>query len=170
MSVKDLEDLAARDPWPQRDLSNLLSEHEASRRDIDIDDAAIFQLDSAIKQQEIQRTKGDADVSESGGNLSLPFLLQLNITRFGTLTLVGIGIGIFAPLYRFAARLSAFYRARADAIRLQRTVYKQQATSFVRLSGILTPQIDFGKSQSQSDHLNEIARELPGTNRSRSDE
>jgi hypothetical protein len=43
-------------------------------------------------------------------------LIQTNITRFGTLVLLIFLVSILIPLYRYNARLAAFYRARADTL------------------------------------------------------
>lgn len=118
-------------------------------------------ISGRIVENEIQTEMGEEnnDTSQDYIGVSLPFLLQLNITRFGTLTLVGIGIGILVPLYRFSARLSTFYRAQADALRFRQTVEKR--VSFVRLASALTPRLDFGKSQVAVDHgLMELGRHM----------
>ena len=121
-------------------------------------DRALITLRSILQQEEIVPLIGKKSEDQiSSTNLSLPFLLQLNITRFGTITLVVIALGILAPLYRFSARLATFYQARADVLRLhQMPGYKQ--TGIVRLSPIFTPTFDFGKSQAIPDHLTELIR------------
>ena len=87
----------------------------------------------------------------------LQFLIQLNIVRFGTISLIAIAISILAPLYRFSVRLAAFYLAKADALRLHEIAY--QKTSFASLSSALTPPMEFGKSQSIPDYLTELLRD-----------
>src|SRR5271165_7042279 len=82
---------------------------------------------------EVAKEAGEEPTTEVSGNLTLPFLLQLNITRFGTITLASIAIGILVPLCRFSERLSAFYRARADALRLHQ-VAGYKALGIIRLS------------------------------------
>jgi hypothetical protein len=109
------------------------------------------------EQQEEAPFVGDTATQQTPLTLTLPFLLQLNITRFGTITLVVIGLSILAPLYRFSARLATFYRARADILILHQIPgYKQ--ISMTRLSPIFTPAFDFGKSQAMPDHLTELIR------------
>lgn len=67
------------------------------------------------------------------------------------------------PLYRFSERLSAFYRARSDALRLhQAGGYK--AVGIMQLSTMLTPNIDYGKSQNMPDNLVEMLRLVARTN------
>jgi hypothetical protein len=115
----------------------------------------LVRLSEALARQEIVSLIGDTESVKPPVTLSLPFLLQLNITRFGTITLVVIALGILAPLYRFSARLAIFYQARADVLRIHQTTgYKQ--TGIVRLSPIFTPTFDFGKSQAMPDHLTEL--------------
>jgi hypothetical protein len=114
-------------------------------------------LQQLSEQQEIAPLIGEPENHRPPVTLSLPFLLQLNITRFGTITLVVITLGILAPLYRFSARLATFYQARADILRLHQVPgYKQ--TGIVRLSPIFTPIFDFGKSQAMPDHISELIR------------
>jgi hypothetical protein len=114
-------------------------------------------LETRLERQEISAETGEPDTERSSSTLSLPFLLQLNITRFGTVTLVAIAIGILVPLYRFSARLAAFYQSRADILIMhQITGYKR--TGIEQLSSIFTPTFDFGKSQAMPDHLTELIR------------
>jgi hypothetical protein len=118
---------------------------------------ALQTLQDFVEQQEISPLIGETENKKTPITLTLPFLLQLNITRFGTITLVVIAIGILAPLYRFSARLATFYRARADILILhQMPGYKQ--IGIARLSPIFTPTFDFGKSQAIPDHLTELIR------------
>jgi hypothetical protein len=119
---------------------------------------AINTLQNYLDRQEIEPLIGhpeDQSDQKVPVTLSLPFLLQLNITRFGTISLVVITLGILAPLYRFSARLATFYQGRADMLRVhQLPGYKQ--TGIARLSPIFTPTFDFGKSQAMPDHLTEV--------------
>jgi hypothetical protein len=97
------------------------------------------------------------DSQELKGPSSLQFLIQLNIVRFGIISLIGIAIGVLAPLYRFSARLAAFYQAKADTLQLHEVAYKK--TSFANLSSALTPPMEFGKSQAIPDYLTELLRD-----------
>jgi hypothetical protein len=117
--------------------------------------SAKIKLQDLALQQETAPFVGEQ--SNSNQNSTLPFILQLNITRFGTITLVAILLGIIAPLYRFSVRLAAFYRSRADILRLHQIPgYKQPG--IVQLSPIFVPTFDFGKSQAVPDHLTELVR------------
>jgi hypothetical protein len=97
------------------------------------------------------------DSQELKGPSSLQFLIQLNIVRFGIISLIGIAIGVLAPLYRFSARFAAFYQAKADTLQLHEVAYKK--TSFANLSSALTPPMEFGKSQAIPDYLTELLRD-----------
>ena len=79
---------------------------------------AIQRLQKARNEVEINQLTGQKGETSAGiqGVNSLQFLIQLNIVRFGTISIIGIAIGILAPLYRFAARLAAFYQAKADTL------------------------------------------------------
>jgi hypothetical protein len=114
---------------------------------------AIQRLQKARNEVEINQLTGQKGETSAGiqGVNSLQFLIQLNIVRFGTISIIGIAIGILAPLYRFAARLAAFYQAKADTLRLHEIAYKH--TSFASLSSALTPPMEFGKSQPIPDYL-----------------
>jgi hypothetical protein len=157
--------------WKPKDMSQYVEDFAALQKKLGIESAAMARLQSQIYEHEITTEMGEQN-NEAAPNfigVSLPFLLQLNITRFGTLTLVGIGIGILVPLYRFSARLSTFYRALADALRFRQSIEKR--VSFVRLATALSPRLDFGKSQVAIDHsLVALARETSEqVNRKRGD-
>jgi hypothetical protein len=106
---------------------------------------------------QVQNTIYDAKVhAAASGNASGPTtqsadnsdlllrLIQTSITRFGVLAVIGFLVSILVSLYRYNIRLSAFYMARADILRLsggQTTV-----TDFAVLAAALTPQLEFGKA------------------------
>lgn len=143
--------------WEPKDLSSLVNQFDRLSHAVEIDAGALSRIAYEMHSAEIAKAAGEEPASESSGNLSLPFLLQLNITRFGTITLVSIAIAILVPLYRFSERLSAFYRARSDSLRLhQAGGYK--SVGIIRLSAMLTPNIDYGKSQTMPNHLVEMLR------------
>lgn len=125
---------------------------------VQVDGAAIQKLQKARNEAEIDQLTGQKDEVSAGikGVNSLQFLIQLNIVRFGTISLIGVAIGILASMYRFAARLAAFYQAKADTLRLHEIAYKH--TSFASLSSALTPPMEFGKSQSVPDYLTDLLR------------
>jgi hypothetical protein len=86
---------------------------------------------------------GSASQSADNNDLLLR-LIQTSITRFGVLTVIGFLVSILVSLYRYNIRLSAFYTARADLLRLsgeQTTV-----SDFAILAAALTPQLEFGKT------------------------
>jgi hypothetical protein len=157
LDAKSLEAFASKAEWFRRDLTSLLQKIDTLYHDLNIDAAAIDKLKTDIRTSEVYTKAGQTPPVEDTGSLSAKYLIQLNITRFGTITLVAIALGIFAPLYRYSARLSAFYSARADALQLyQGTSFVQ--VGFTRLSSSLTPNFDFAKSQTVPDHFMEMLR------------
>jgi hypothetical protein len=157
VKLDDLSKLADRQNlWEPKDLSSLVDQFDGVSHNVDIDSEALTRIAYDIKASEVAKAAGE-EPSGTSGTLSLPFLVQLNITRFGTITLASIAIGILVPLYRFSERLSAFYRARSDALRLHQAAgYK--TVGIIRLSTMLTPTIDYGKSQNMPDNLAELLR------------
>ena len=108
--------------WPKIDFTDTLTRLAPLVHDAEISDAAIDQILTKEKTQEVEGLIGQD--RQNASSVSLPFLVQLNITRFGTMSLVAIGIGLLSPLYRFSARLAVFYQARADAFRFHTVAYK----------------------------------------------
>ena len=96
--------------WEPHDLASLINQYDRLSHDIEVDNGGLSRIANEMRKFEISKAAGEESSSDSG-NLSFPFLLQLNITRFGTITLVSIAIAILAPLYRFSERLAAFYPA-----------------------------------------------------------
>ena len=78
----------------------------------------------------------------------VPSLVQVNVTRFVTLAIIFFGISLFTGLYRYYLRLSVFYQSRADALYL--LLVSGVSTDFTSIAKIMTPSIDFGKSQTMS--------------------
>jgi hypothetical protein len=151
LDVEQLKDLksqhwSTQDPSPlKRELDELFVKRNTYTN-------AYKQLQERLNQQKI-----DPLIGEKPPNLSLPFLFQLNINRFGTITLVVIALGILTPLYRFSARLATFYQLRADLFRVHEIAgYKRPG--IVQLSSIFTPTFDFGKSQAMPAHLTELIK------------
>jgi len=138
--------------WPAIDLGEVVVRLQPLSHDVGIVDTAINQIVNNERASEVQGLIGKND--QSNPNLSLPFLVQLNVTRFGTLTLVAIAIGLLSPLYRFSARLAAFHQGRADALRLHKVGYRD--VSIVNLVEALTPKFDFEKSSPSTDRLSEL--------------
>jgi hypothetical protein len=138
--------------WPTMDLGDVVARLQPLSHDVTLVDAALNQITSNERSGEVQALIGKND--QANPNLSLPFLVQLNVTRFGTLTLVAIAIGLLSPLYRFSARLAAFHQARADALRLHQVGYSD--VSIIGLVDALTPKFDFDKSSAAADRLSEL--------------
>jgi hypothetical protein len=158
ISVQQLAEMKLTD-WDTPKLNALLNEQNNLGHQLSMYRKALAKVQEKIEQQEIAPLIGEQQSEQQSNNptLSLPFLLQLNITRFGTITLVVIALGIIAPLYRFSARLAAFYRSRADILSLhQISGYKRIGID--QLSPIFTPTFDFGKSQAMPDNLTELIR------------
>lgn len=144
--------------WPKLDLETDLARLAPIVHDFDIADAAMNQIIANARAEEVQGLIGKHD-DKSNINLSPAFLVQLNITRFGTISLVAIGLGLLSPLYRFSARLAAFYQARADALRLHQVAYR--GVSILRLIAVLTPDFDFGKTKTTIAPLTDLTSILP---------
>jgi hypothetical protein len=140
-------------------INSLNAEYLSSMHTINVDNNAIERLKKIREEAEIGQLTGQPaeDSQELKGPSSLQFLIQLNIVRFGIISLIGIAIGVLAPLYRFSARLAAFYQAKADTLQLHEVAYKK--TSFANLSSALTPPMEFGKSQAIPDYLTELLRD-----------
>jgi len=105
VSASQLAAAAKAQAWAPLDFSPHLQPlvrlfHEAS-----LDDSAILMF--ADRQQPKVEVPTGASEAQSNSNLSLPFLVQLNITRYGTLSLVAIAIGL-QP--RFTVSAPAFPR------------------------------------------------------------
>jgi hypothetical protein len=143
--------------WSSSNPSTVYRDLDKLRHHSVIAHKSLKDLNDHLERQEISTETGEPDAEGTSSTLSLPFLLQLNITRFGTVTLVAIAIGILVSLYRFSARLAAFYQSRADILIMhQITGYKR--TGIEQLSSIFTPTFDFGKSQTIPDNLTELIR------------
>lgn len=113
------------------------------------------------KSFEIVSSLGEKEskISVSSGS-STSFLIQTNITRFGSLIIMIFVVGLLMSLYRYCMRLSAFYDARADALRLhdKKGFYIDQ---FKKAADAMTPTTDFGKQPSHpSQHAVELTKEL----------
>jgi hypothetical protein len=146
-------------PLSEESIKKMTDELLALNHKIQIDGMAADKLEKLKNETEVNQLTGQKDEQSTGVKEINPlqFLIQLNIVRFGTISLIGIAIGILAPLYRFSVRLAAFYQAKADALRLHEIAYKQ--TSFASLSSALTPPMEFGNSQSIPDYLTELLRD-----------
>ncbi|WP_282610403.1 hypothetical protein [Pelagibius sp. Alg239-R121] len=85
-------------------------------------------------------------------------LIQTNITRFGTLLVVFFFIAVLQPIFRYNARLAAYYNARADALLLVRA---SGGRDIEKLVSILTPTVTFDKDTgAPEDQSAEMVKEL----------
>ncbi len=71
-----------------------------------------------VKDQEFKQRFGVDTTPRQELNISVPFLIQTNITRFGPMIIILFFVSILVNLYRYNIRLSAYYDARADALEL----------------------------------------------------
>jgi hypothetical protein len=140
----------------QGDLENLftmLNQYEAfqelqatDRNLIEIKGATLLPLETEMNRQ--NPTEFDQRV--------LGFL-SVTINRFGSIGLILFLVSILVPLYRYNIRLSAFYEARADAIRLLGS--EARASDFSIIAAILTPSHDFGPlPRTPVDQLSELIK------------
>lgn len=77
-------------------------------------------------------------------NASYPKLIQINVTRFGSILLILFFVRIIIPQYRYSIKLAAYYDARADALIMFKNGFNQVGLETLLQS--LTPEYDFGKS------------------------
>src|SRR5262249_32768357 len=70
-------------------------------------------------------------------------IIDQNITRFGTMIIVSILVGILSPLYRYNIRIASYHDARADALEFLKT--NLRTNGYLRLATGLTPTLDFAK-------------------------
>jgi hypothetical protein len=95
-----------------------------------------------IKRKEFDRKFGGEP--QQVVNLSIPFLVQTNITRFGPMIVILFFNSILVNLYRYNQRLSAYYDARADALILGSA--KANPQTFEKLVAALSPEAhDIGR-------------------------
>jgi len=100
---------------------------------------------------ELERQKAEAETSaiQDGRNTTSALedkaWLSLNITRIGTIIIVLFLVQVFITMYRYNTRLSAFYRARAHALKLYLWGF-DHTEDFSRLVENFTPYaVDFAK-------------------------
>ena len=70
-----------------------------------------------VREQERKQRFGLAATTEDK-DVSIPFLIQTNVTRFGPMLIILFFVNILVNLYRYSIRLSAYYDARADSLEL----------------------------------------------------
>ncbi len=99
----------------------------------------------AAKVQAAATGSAGAPPTQSSDNSDLLLrLIQTSITRFGVLAVIGFLVSILVSLYRYNIRLSAFYIARADIMRLSGE--NTTVSDFAVLAAALTPHLEFGKT------------------------
>ncbi len=130
------------------------------------------QLSDIINARKVQAITGIlptlSSVTDADQLLTLPRVIQLNLTRFGPIILITFLVSILTPLYRYNLRLAAFYDGRADALMLLSTSLK--SNGFISLAGALSPSLDFGKApQTPIEQLIELARLYAGKNSEKND-
>ena len=98
----------------------------------------------------IQQIKGldDAANNTSDSDLRLTYvtLIQLNITRFGTLAILVFTATMFLSVYRYSIRLSVFYDSQADKCLLFST--RKISKRFLVQLATVSPPVDFGRMPS----------------------
>jgi hypothetical protein len=86
-------------------------------------------------------------------------LIQINVTRFGSLLIVFFLVNILLLQYRYNMKLSVYYDARADALSL--VGINLTTESLCNLFNVLTPDIDFGKvPQTPLNELIEVVKSM----------
>lgn len=114
-----------------------------------------------VKERELnQKFGGPSSNDEALNNISIPFLVQTNITRFGPILLILFFVSILVNLYRYNIRLAGYYDARADSLELLEL--KVDETIFEKFVSSVSPdQFDFGKVPlSPAEHAVELAKTL----------
>jgi hypothetical protein len=97
-----------------------------------------------IKEREKGERFGLTARSENQLDVSIPFLIQTNVTRFGPMIIILFFSSIMVNLYRYNIRLSAYYDARADALILGGASARPE--EFERYVLALSPdRLDIGK-------------------------
>src|ERR1700720_530187 len=68
-------------------------------------------------------------------------VVQTNLTRLGAVAIMFFLVEILVPQYRYNIRMSSFYDARADSVRLA-----EKMQDLGDIATVMTPNIDFGKA------------------------
>ncbi len=91
-----------------------------------------------------QKAKDDIPTKIQNRNeKSTIFVIQTNITRFGTLLIIIFVVNLLMNLYRYSMRLSGFYEARADTLKLLGKEIDLEKLKDI--SNVMTPNYNFGK-------------------------
>ena len=97
-----------------------------------------------VKENEYLQRFGLKTTPQQELNISVPFLIQTNVTRFGPMIIILFFVSLLVNLYRYNIRLSAYYDARADALELIRLAIDPDA--FEKYVSSLSPDThDLGK-------------------------
>ena len=145
-------ELMQYDEPPAGEDSKALSDgQDESRQTIDQQLAFIGErirrYESDLEQQNAYINEiRSAAISDMASQNDVPLansLLATGITRFGVLAIAIFLVQILVSLYRYNTRMAAVYRAKADAIIMR----DWDADGFERTSDVLTPKIEYGKTQ-----------------------
>ena len=90
-----------------------------------------------VKEQERKQRFGLASTPQEEKNVSIPFLIQTNVTRFGPMLIILFFVNILVNLYRYSIRLAAYYDARGDSLEL--LDIKIHADAFQKLAASVSP-------------------------------
>jgi hypothetical protein len=148
-------------------FNSLIQEQAKNRQQIDF----LTRVAQVLYGREVEVAAGGNTTSQNPDvrSDSLLRLIQTSVTRFGTLTVVVILVGILIPLYRYNVRLAAFYQARADTFLLMAAKVKQ--AEFDRFSSGLTPKIEFGKGPATPvEQIADFARAVRGVSSDKASE
>lgn len=119
-------------------------------------ESLVIPHDSILELQQENRTDLDlvqkkrrevaVGIADLKDEKDIPYtrLIQINITRFGSILLILFFVKIIIPQYRYCIRLANYYDARADALMLFSSGFKE--TNFEILVSSLTPNYEFGNS------------------------
>lgn len=75
-------------------------------------------LFKTTRQNELRESLSPPPPTTTEQEISIPFLIQTSVTRFGPMLIILFFVSILVNLYRYNIRLAAFYDARADAIEM----------------------------------------------------
>ncbi len=114
-----------------------------------------------VRNKELEEKYGlSSQPTTVPSSITVPFLIQTNITRFGPLLLILFFVGILVNLYRYNIRLSGYYDARADA--LEFIAAGIDGDIFEKIVSSVSPKhYDFGKTPtSPADQAVELVKTI----------
>ena len=123
-----------------------------------------FGLDAVLERERLQKFGLD-NSNPVKVDISVPFIIQTNITRFGPMLIILFFVSILINLYRYDMRLAAYYDARADALRLCGS--DLDIDVFTELTSSLSPDLhDIGKPPKlPTDYLIDVAKTAIGNSK-----